>query len=238
MGNTSIKNLSTTQLHIQDVIIELTRKNVKNINLRVTQPEGQVRVSAPKRMPVDLIYAFVISKYDWILLQQQRLQAHVNQNTFVYQSGEKHFCFDQQYELRHIYSDAKPKVVLNGQVLELYANKQVSCEKRQSILEAWYRDQLKNQIPILINKYELLMDLKVREFGVKKMKTRWGTCNPRAKRIWLNLELAKKPIECLEYVVLHEMTHFLEPKHNLRFYNFVTEYMPGWKMAEQKLSLP
>lgn len=236
MNSASTRALSTTQLLIQDVTVELTRKNVKNINLRVTQPEGQVRVSAPKRMPVDLIYAFVISKYDWILLQQKRLQAHANERALLYQSGETHFCFDQQYELCCIDSHAKPKVVLNRQILELHANEQATSEERQSILEAWYREKLKNQIPALIDKYEQLMNLTVHEFGVKKMKTRWGTCNPRAKRIWLNLELAKKPIECLEYVVLHEMTHFLEPKHNQRFYNFVTEYMPDWRIAEKKLS--
>ena len=236
MYNIRSKTISTTQLHIQDVTVELTRKNVKNINLRVMQPEGQVRVSAPKRMPVDLIYAFVTSKYDWILLQQQRLQAHTNKNAFLYQSGEKHFCFGQQYELRCIDSNAKPKVFWNGQVLELHAKEHATYEKRQSILEAWYREQLKNHIPILINKYERLMSLAVQEFGVKKMKTRWGTCNPKAKRIWLNLELAKKPIECLEYVVLHEMTHFIEPKHNQRFYDLVTQYMPEWRNAEKKLS--
>ncbi|MFK7793776.1 MAG: M48 family metallopeptidase [Gammaproteobacteria bacterium] len=238
MNRARSKVLSTTQLHIQDIIVELTRKNVKNINLRVTQPEGQVRVSAPKGIPTNLIYEFVVSKYDWILVQQQRLEACAKNSGFVYQSGETHYCFDQQYELQCVESTSKPKVVLNGHILELHVKQQASCEKRQSILEAWYRDQLKNQIPILIDKYELLMNLKVKEFGVKKMKTRWGTCNPKAKRIWLNLELAKKPMNCLEYVVLHEMTHFLEANHNQRFYNFVSEYMPAWKMAEQKLSSP
>jgi len=232
-----MRALSTTQLLIHDITIELSRKNVKNINLRVTQPEGMVRVSAPKKMSEKLIHAFVASKYDWILLQQERLQAHVSENKFSYKSGEMHSYFDQQYELKCIYSNNRPKVVLNGQVLELHLKQQATLEQRKTLLETWYRAQLKNQIPSLIKKYELLMNLKVREFGVKKMKTRWGTCNPRAKRIWLNLELAKKPTECLEYVVLHEMVHFWEAKHNQRFYDFVTEYMPDWKMAEQKLSL-
>jgi predicted metal-dependent hydrolase len=237
MINSSAKKLSTTHLLVQDIKIELTRKNVKNLNLRITQPEGLVRVSAPKRMPVDVIYAFVISKYDWILLQQEKLQAHVNQTTFVFDTGETHYYFGEKYELQLIESDAKPKVALNEHILELHINPESSYKQRQSVIEAWYRDQLKQQIPILIKKYERLMNLEVLEFGIKKMKTRWGTCNPKAKRIWLNLELARKSFECLEYVILHEMTHFLEPKHNQRFYNLVSEYMPNWKVEEQKLSL-
>ncbi len=233
MSHLKANKISTTQLLIQDVAVELMRKNVKNINLRITQPEGQVRVSAPKRMPIDLIYAFINSKYDWIVLQQKILQAYVNENSIKYEAGEKHFYLGEQYELQVTESNLKPKVIWNEQVLELYIKAEATSEQRQSVMESWYRSELKNSILILIKKYEHLMCLQVPKFGVKKMKTRWGTCNPKAKRIWLNLELIKKPIECLEYVVLHEMTHFLEPKHNQRLYDFVTEYMPEWKAAEK-----
>ncbi len=235
MKNSSIK--SSSQLVVQDITVELTRKNVKNINLRVTQPEGRVRVSAPKRMPIDIINSFITSKHDWIVLQRERLRAYATDKPYLYESGEIHSFFDQQYELRCIDSKAKSKVVLNNGLLELHAKKRSTSAQRQAILESWYREQLKIHIPDLINKYERLIGLTVEEFGVKKMRTRWGTCNPKARRIWLNLELVKYPMECLEYVVLHEMTHFLETRHNQRFYNFVTNYMPDWKSAEQKLSL-
>jgi predicted metal-dependent hydrolase len=231
------KKILATQLLIQDIAVELTRKSVKNINLRITHPEGQVRVSAPKRMPIDLIYAFIISKYDWIVFQQKTLQAYVNEHSINYQAGETHFYLGRKYELQVFESKLKPKAILSEQVLELHIKAGASYEQRQSVIDDWYRSELKNKIPVLIKKYEHLMCLRVQEFGVKKMKTRWGTCNPKAKRIWLNLELIKKPIECLEYVVLHEMTHFLEPKHNQRFYNFVASYMPHWKAAEEKLSV-
>ncbi|MDW3094797.1 MAG: SprT family zinc-dependent metalloprotease [Gammaproteobacteria bacterium] len=227
---------SKMRLLIHDISFELTRKNVKNINLRVTAPDGIVKVSAPKRLSLDLIYDFVASKYDWILLQQEKLHANGSKTKFAYKSGEKHFYFDQQYVLKCVHSRIKPKVVLNKYILKLYIDDQSTREQRQLIIESWYRDQLKNQISSLIKKYEGLMKLEVCEFGVKKMKTRWGTCNPRAKRIWLNLELAKKPLECLEYVVLHEMSHFLESNHNQRFYNIVAKYMPQWKEAEENLS--
>ncbi|MFK8027768.1 MAG: M48 family metallopeptidase [Gammaproteobacteria bacterium] len=224
----------TTQLSVQDMTIELTRKNIKNINLRVTQPEGQVRVSAPRKMPIDIIYAFVVSKYDWIKKHQEKLKTHVN---LTYENGEFHSYLGREYKLQIVKTHTKEKVVLDENILALHMRESSSYEKRQSVLDTWFRQQLKNQIPVFINKYEQQMDLQVKQFGVKKMKTRWGTCNPNAKRIWLNLELVKKPIECLEYVVLHEMTHFLEAKHNQRFYNFVAEYMPDWKTAEEKLLL-
>jgi predicted metal-dependent hydrolase len=234
--NSPVKVLSVSQLQVQDITVELTRKNVKNLNLRITQPEGQVRVSAPKRMSMDVIYAFVVSKYDWIVLQQEKIQVQADQDAVIYESGETLCYFGKQLELCVMESTSKPSVTLNESQLELQIHANSTYEQRQKAIENWYRNQLKHQIPLLIEKYERLMNLQVQEFGVKKMKTRWGTCNPSAKRIWLNLELAKKPIECLEYVVLHEMTHFLESKHNQRFYNFVTGYMPGWKTAEQKLS--
>tara|TARA_R110002096_G_scaffold94682_1_gene213037 strand:- start:788 stop:1504 length:717 start_codon:yes stop_codon:yes gene_type:complete len=236
MNKTKVKSLSATQFHVKDVTVELIRKNVKNINLRVTLPEGEVRVSAPKRMPVDLIHAFVLSKYDWILIQQNKIQTIKNEVIHTYESGEMHDYLGQQYVLKCIHSDTRPKVTLNRQSLELHIDKSATREKKQAVLERWYRQQLKNQIPEFIKKYEHLMDLKVHQFGVKKMKTRWGTCNPRAKRIWLNLELIKNPLECLEYVVLHEMTHFIELKHNQRFYKIVAEYMPAWEQTEKKLS--
>jgi predicted metal-dependent hydrolase len=234
--NSPVKVLSASQLQVQDITVELTRKNVKNLNLRITQPEGQVRVSAPKRMSMDVIYAFVVSKYDWIVLQQEKIQVQADQDTVIYESGETLCYFGRPLELCVIESGSRPSVTLNEHQLELYIHANSTYKQRQKTIENWYRHQLKHQIPLLIAKYEHLMNLQVQEFGVKKMKTRWGTCNTSAKRIWLNLELAKKPMECLEYVVLHEMTHFLESKHNRRFYNFVTDYMPGWKAAEKKLS--
>jgi predicted metal-dependent hydrolase len=231
-----MKNFSTTQLQIRDISVEFTRKNVKNINLRITQPEARIKVSAPNTMPVELVYAFVISKYDWILSHKEKLRERNDKTPSHYSDGELHYYQGQSLALKIVNSSSTPEVMVSGDTLELYINNDSSVEKRKFAIEAWYRRELKQHIPILISKYEQLMNLKVEKFGVKKMKTRWGTCNPRAKRIWLNLALAKKPIDCLEYVVLHEMTHFLEAKHNQRFYSFVDQYMPEWKMAEKKLS--
>ena len=231
-----MKKYSATQLQIKDITVELIRKNVKNINLRITQPEARIKVSAPNRMPVEMVYAFVISRYDWILSHKEKLLERIGDMPIYFNDGEPHYYQGQSLALKIINSNSTPEVTVNGDILELYIKGNSSIEKRKFAIEAWYRRELKKQIPILISKYEQLMKLKVEEFGVKKMKTRWGTCNPRAKRIWLNLELAKKPNDCLEYVVLHEMTHFLEPKHNQRFYGFVEQYMPNWKIVEKKLS--
>jgi len=127
-------------------------------------------------------------------------------------------------------------VELSHQTITLFVHPDSHVEKRQAVLNEWYRQQLKSQLPEVIAKYERLMGVKVNEFGIKKMKTKWGTCNPIAKRIWLNLELAKKPPELLEYVVVHEMVHLLERSHNKRFVTLMTQFMPKWKFYKDELN--
>ncbi|MCD6201832.1 MAG: M48 family metallopeptidase, partial [Bacteroidales bacterium] len=138
--------------------------------------------------------------------------------------------------LKVIEKDEKPQVVLSHSKIELHVRPGTSTEKRQEVLDDWYRKELKKVIPGMIRKWEKKMGVTVNEFGVKKMRTRWGTCNPEAKRIWLNLELAKKPPECLEYIVVHEMVHLLERSHNERFIKYMNEFMPKWKFFRDELN--
>lgn len=230
-----MKNI-TTKLQVQDLIVEVIQKDIKNLHLRIYPPEGQVQVSAPKGVSQEFIRIFVLSKREWIYHQQEKLRAREADIPLEYINGEQYYFRGKELVLEVIESKAAPFVLVHDQTLELHIRPDSSVEKRKAVIENWYRSQLKKQIPIFIDKYEKLMQLNVSEFGVKKMRTRWGTCNPRAKRIWLNLELSKKPLECSEYVVLHEMTHFLESKHNKRFYSFLDRYMPKWKAAEKQLS--
>ncbi len=147
-----------------------------------------------------------------------------------------HFFNGNRYLLKVIEHDAPAKVELKPQTIELYVRPGTSKEKRQIIVNEWNRKQLKKSIPTIIRKYEKLMNIEIHDFGVKKMKTKWGTCNVDAKRIWLNLELAKKPGEYLEYVVVHEMVHLLEPTHNNRFITLMNQFMPKWKFFRDELN--
>ena len=225
-----------SDLQLGELTIQVIQKDIKNVHLSVYPPDGKVKVSAPSSMPLDNLRVFVISKLTWIRKQQQKLQAQARETARDYVERESHYFKGERYLLKIIEHKHPPKVVLDHSTMMLYIRRNTATEKRAAILNEWYRGQLKQQIPDLIQKYEKLMDVSVKEFGVKKMKTKWGTCNPVAQRIWLNLELAKKPIELLEYVVVHEMVHLLERSHNRRFVLLMDKFMPKWKFYKDELN--
>ncbi|MFK5948934.1 MAG: SprT family zinc-dependent metalloprotease [Methylococcales bacterium] len=225
-----------SELQLGDLTIQVLKKDIKNVHLSVYPPNGRVKVSAPKSMPLDTLRVFVISKLTWIRKQQQKLQAQAREAARDYIERESHYFKGERYLLKVVEHNHPPKILLDHQAITLYIRPKTSTEKRAVILNDWYRAQLKQQIPELITKYEKLMGVSVNEFGVKKMKTKWGTCNPIAQRIWLNLELAKKPPELLEYVVVHEMAHLLERSHNRRFVLLMDKFMPKWKFYKDELN--
>ncbi len=226
------------QLTLADINIEITQKNIRNLHLRVNSPDGRVTISAPKRMNINTIREFAESKLDWIKKQQAKIKSVVRESPKCFESNENHYFNGKRYTLQVIENKATPKVVLNGNTMELYVKPESSPEKRQSIVDEWYRIQLKATIPAYIEKWERLMKVKIKEFAIKKMKTKWGTCNRKDKRIWLSLELAKKPAYCLEYVIVHELTHLLERQHNARFYALMWEFLPEWQFYKKELNKP
>lgn len=223
-------------IKLDDINVEVIQKNIKHMHLRVYPPNGRVKVSAPKSMTVNTIRLFVTSKMDWIKKQQIKLRAQAREAPRKYVDRENHYFNGKHYLLEVIEHNAPAKVRLNSQTIELLVRPGTPMEKRRSLLNEWYRQQLKSVVPQIIEKYEKLMDVKVCEFGIKLMKTKWGTCNPKAKRIWLNLELAKKSSECLEYIVVHEMVHLLEPSHNARFVSYMDSFMPKWRFYKKELN--
>jgi len=228
-------NTDIQQIHIGDISIEIRKKNIKNLHLSVNPPKGSVRISAPARMDLDIIRDFAVSKLDWIKKHQARHKNRVREVPIEFISGESHFYLGKQYQLKVTEHNQPPKVVLNHETIEMYVRPNTGVEKRRSILDKWYRQRLKVLIPGLIDKYEAKMKVKVSEFGVKKMKTRWGSCNVKVKRIWLNLELAKKSKDCIEYIVVHEMAHLLERRHNKRFKALMDTFMPRWRSVQEEL---
>jgi predicted metal-dependent hydrolase len=231
------KVFSKQHLHISGLEILVIRKNVKNLNLRVYPREQQIRVSVPRRIPESSVIKFIQSKLSWIRTHLSNYREAPPKMPLLFESTEKHLFQGKEYELLVIEKNEAPKVFVSDEgTLILQVRSGSTKEKRSSVLKEWYRARLKEEIPLLIEKWEKPMGVQVKEFGVKLMKTRWGTCNIRDRRIWLNLELAKKRPELLEYVVVHEMVHLLERLHNKRFYAFMSKFLPEWKNLKDELN--
>ena len=223
---------------INDIEIELTKKNIKNLYLSVHPPDGRVKISAPYRMDMESIRLFVISKIAWIKRQQSKFKSQERQPEREYVSGESHYFLGQRYLLNVVYTNKRKQGVeiRNKKYIDLYVRENTPKYLRERAMTEWYRRELKKLIPTIIAKWEPIIGVEVNEFGVKKMKTRWGSCNPKAKRIWLNLELVKKSPTCIEYVVVHEMTHLLERKHNERFIAYMDKFLPNWRAIKEELN--
>jgi len=224
------------QIELGDIKIDIEQKDIKNIHLSVYPPTGRVKISAPERMDMDTIRVFAISKLQWIKKQQRVFRNQQREAPREYLTKESHYFQGKRYLLKVIEQNEKPKVALKHSKIELYIRPGTTIEKKKEVLNEWYRAELKRTVPKLIEKWEKKIGVQSREFGIKKMRTRWGTCNPEAGRIWLNLELAKKPVECLEYIILHELVHLLERKHNDQFIKYMNEFMPRWRFYRDELN--
>ena len=219
-----------------NISVNVIHKDIKNVHLSVHPPQGRVTISAPLRMDLETIRLFCISKLGWIRKQQAKLKNQKRETPREYITRESHYYLGQRYLLKVVEQNTAPKVVLKNNTIELYIRKGTSITRRKEILQGWYRQQLRALIPQYIAKLEKKMNVKVAEIGIRIMKTKWGTCNPKANRIWLNTELVKKPIESIEYILIHEMVHLLERKHNETFIAYMDKFSPKWKHIREELN--
>ena len=224
------------QIQLGDIRIEVVRKAIKNVHLSVYPPAGRVRISAPAHLNLETIRVFVIAKLDWIKQQQAKLRAQARETPREFLERESHYLWGQRYLLQVVEREEAPAVMLRGNKMVLQVRPQCNAAKRQEILENWYREQLKAALPSLISKWEPKLGVCVERFHVQRMKTRWGSCNPQKRSIRLNTELARKPRECLEYLVVHEMVHLLEPTHNERFIALMDRFLPNWRHLRDVLN--
>lgn len=225
------------QISVNDMVVDVVRKNIKNLHLAVYPPNGRVRVAAPLYIDDEAVRLAVISRLPWIRRQQSKFKRQERQSKREYVSGESHFYQGQRYLLHVIYNNTQPKVVLrNKSHIDLYVREGSDPNKRESILQSWYREKLKESIPPLVEKWESIIGIDVYDWRVKKMKTKWGTCNIEQHRIWLNLELAKKSHHCLEYIIVHEIVHLLERRHNDNFVALMDQFMPTWRLLRAELN--
>jgi len=179
----------------------------------------------------------IISKLAWIKRHQTKFAGQERQSPREFVTGESHYFQGRRYRLNVVYHNGAPKVVIsNNTTIDLVVREGSDKSQRQRVLTQWYRRHLKEQIPALIDKWQPVLNISVAEWGVRQMKTKWGTCNIRAHRIWLNLELVKKPVHCLEYIIVHEMLHLLERNHNDRFKLLMDKFMPQWRSYREELN--
>lgn len=222
---------------IRNIPIQILRKPIKNFHLAVYPPDGRVRVAAPLHFSEDNIRLAIISKLSWIQKQQAKFAAQPRQPKREMISGENHYVFGDPYQLQVIERQGRHEVAIaNPNTLQLFVNPGTSTQNRAVVLTEWYREQLKARIPDLLNQWQPIIGQQVADWGIKRMKTKWGSCNIRDRRIWLNLELAKKPTECLEYVLVHELVHLWERYHNQRFHAYMDQYLPQWRQCRDILN--
>ena len=225
-----------TQIQLGDIVVDVVQKDIKNIHLSVYPPTGKVRISAPLLLDINTIRVFAITKLGWIKSQQKKLLEQERETPREYLDRESHYLWGKRYLLKVVEKDAAPEVELKHNKMLFQIRPATTDERKQDILEAWYREKLKEVVSTLIAKWELLLGVKVEKFFVQKMKTKWGSCSPASKSIRLNTDLVKKPPECLEYIVMHEMTHLLEPTHNARFISLMDQFMPKWRFYKDELN--
>jgi predicted metal-dependent hydrolase len=223
-------------MKVSGVEIEVVKKDIKNMHLNVMPPAGRVRISAPYGTSDEAINLFAVKKIGWIKKQIENFKSQQRQAEREFVTGESHFLWGRRYKLDLRFSGMGNNIELKGNKLILTVREKSTVRQRENYINEWYRKELKAKLPLLIKKWEEIVGVKVAAVGVKNMLTRWGTCNPQTKRILVNLQLAKKPPKCLEYIIIHELVHLHEKTHSGRFTEHMDSYMPDWRVVKDELN--
>ncbi len=223
-------------LHIGDLAIEVTRKDIKNVHLSVHPPNGRVTLVAPNATRLEVARAYAVSKLAWIRDQQRKLECQARETPRQFVERESHHVWGRRYLMTVDYQDVKPSVVLSNKRITLIVRPGSSADKRAEVMHEWHKSLLHGVVPQLIQKWEQKLKVRVSGYFLQRMKTKWGSCNYAEGNIRLNTELVKKPKDLLEYVVVHEMTHLIEPTHSDRFLAILGEHYPRWREARAELN--
>jgi predicted metal-dependent hydrolase len=230
----------TTETHtltVGGIRVSVVRKEIKNLHLGVYPPDGRVRVAVPLTVSDAAVRAAVIGKLRWIHRQQAAFVAQERQSRREMVSGESHYFLGRRYRLSVVTTyEASGVVLRNRAFMELRVRPELTAEQREREFQRWYRQSLRELAAPLMAKWQDALGVTVHDWGIKKMKTRWGSCNARARRVWLNLELAKKPPECLEYLIVHELVHLLVRHHDERFHALMDRHLPKWRAIRKTLN--
>ena len=230
--------MSTTSayLTIRGIEIDVIYKDIKNLHIGVYPPFGRVRVAAPRKLDDDKVRLAVIQRLPWIKRQQQHLRSVERQSHREMISGESHYVWGVRSRLKVIERPGRAQVEVEGNRLLLYVPAGTAVDERTEIFQKWQREQLRSRVPALVAKWELIIGRSVPRWSIRRMKTKWGSCNRETGHIWFNLDLAAKHPDCLEYIVVHEMTHLLERHHGERFTTLMDKFMPDWRARRDRLN--
>jgi predicted metal-dependent hydrolase len=224
-------------IRIRNLTVEVVRKEIKNLHLGVYPPNGRVRVAAPLAVSDDAIRLAVIGKLAWIRRQRKKFENQPRQTAREAVSGESHYVFGRRYRLSIVKTAGRPEVLLRTKTkMELHVPTRATKAERLAVLDRWYREQLRSAAEPLLEEWQASLGVRLEFWGVKRMKTKWGSCNHQKMRVWLNAELAKKPLACLEYIIVHELVHILEPTHGDRFVSPMDEHLADWRQRQNLLN--
>jgi len=226
---------SFSSIIVSDLEISIERKDIKNLHIGVYPPNGTIRIATPLRLNDEAVRLAVISRLSWIKKQQQSFLNQARQSKREMISGESHYLFGKRYLLEIRYESSKYQIIKKHSKLQLYVKKNTTIKNRLKVLEKFYRENLTLELEKLIFKWEQIVGVKINLWKIQKMKTMWGSCNIKNKQLIFNLELAKVPIECIEYIVLHEILHLLERHHNEYFRSLMDKYMSDWQIRKESL---
>ena len=224
-------------IKVAGLVAEVERKWIRNIYLRISPTDARIRISAPMTMSEEAIKRFILSKETWIRHRVKRVCEQKRPAPYEYVSGEVHYYKGHSYRLKVIYYNGPAKVETESyEYIILYVREGATKERRAAILQEWYRAELKTLLAELIGKWEQTIGVKANRTTIKQMKTRWGSCNHRTHDINFNLELMKRPVHCIEYVVVHELLHIIVRLHNEQFKSLLTHYLPNWQQTKEELN--
>lgn len=225
------------ELSVSGFRVEVVRKAIKNLHIGVYPPDGRVRVAAPLALSDAALRVAVVARLPWIRRQQRSFEGQARQSEREMVGGESHYFLGQRYRLDVVETKGRSKVALRRRnTLELHVAGELPTKERERVLLSWYREQLRAIVPELLAKWQPLLGVEVGGWGIKRMKTKWGSCNAEARRIWLNLELAKQPHACIEYVVVHELAHLLVRRHDAEFQGLLDRHLPRWRATRDQLN--
>ncbi|ODR10573.1 metal-dependent hydrolase [Mycolicibacillus koreensis] len=230
--------MSTASAHltVRGIDVDVIYKDIKNLHIGVYPPIGRVRVAAPMRLDDDQVRLAVIQRLPWIRQQRDKLRSAERQSEREMVTGESHFVWGVRRRLKLVERPGRPHLEVDGERLVLYVPADTATDKRREYLDKWYRDQLHQAIPELVVKWETALDVAVPKWTIRRMKTKWGSCNRETRHIWFNVELAKKHPDCLEYIVVHEMMHYFERNHGERFTSLMDQHLPDWRSRREQLN--
>ncbi len=229
-------NTETSHITVANIRVEILRKDIKNLHMGVYPPNGRVRVAAPLLVSDEAVRLAVIGKLAWIKRQREKFQTQPRQSERAMVRGESHYHLGQRYRLNVVEQPGKRSITLRGKSMVLTCPAGSTTEQRTALLLRWQRAELKSLLEPLLKQWQTVLGVTVATWGVKRMKTKWGSCNPQTASLWFNLELIKKAPACIEYIVLHELMHLVERHHNDRFTALLDQHLPNWRSLQQLLN--